>query len=133
MCRLSVDVYLQCPEGLCSHNSDLICTSGEHTHSHTRSQCPCYQSSNPSIQPTFPLFNLSTAFIAQTSFHPSVCASTPKLHCNPIGLISSLSPLHTPTPPAHLHSAALGLNGLLKAETDAKRFRWKLLTADTLC
>lgn len=141
MCRLSVDVYLPCPGGLCSHNSDLICTSGERTHTHTlglgahatnhpfkpSSICP---SSNPSIQPTIPLFNLSSPLYRGI---PSIRQSVlPLLHPAEIQLASSLSSPHfTPLPPpAHLPSAAVGFNGLLKAETDAKYFRLKLLTAD---
>ena len=57
MCRLSVDVYLPCPEGLCSHNSDLICTSGEHTHTHTHththSRSRCAHATNHPFKPSF--------------------------------------------------------------------------------
>lgn len=132
MCRLSVDVYLPCPEGLCSHNSDLICTSGEHTHTlsaHATNHpfkpsfiCP---SSNPSIQPTFPLFNLSSALCRRI---PSIFQSVlPLLHPAEIQLASSPSSLLFPPPPipppAHLPSAAGGFNGLLKARNRCQVFQ----------
>lgn len=144
MCRLSVDVYLPCPEGLCSHNSDLICTSGESTHTHTHTLSAhatnhpfkpsfIWPSPNPSIQPTFPLFNLSSPLYRRI---PSILQFLlPLRHPAEIQLASSpslflLSPL---SPFTHLPSVAVGFNGLLKVETDAKYFRLKLLTADILC
>lgn len=134
MCRLSVDVYLLCPGGLCSHNSDLICTFGvrAYTHTHTHrlalsahatnhpfkpsSICP---SSNLSVHPTFLLFNLSSPlYHGISSIRQFVL---PRLHPTAVQLASSPSSLLFP-PPAHLPSPALGFNGLLKAETDAKHF-----------
>lgn len=140
MCRLSVDVYLPCPEGLCSHNSDLICTSGECTHTHTHSLS----------EPMPPIIHLNRHLSALHPIHPF----SPHFHfliyppLYTAEFLPSFSPcFHSyillksnwphlplpPSPPAHLPSAAVGFGGLLKAETDAKYFGLKLLTADILC
>lgn len=143
MCRLSVDVYLPCPEGLCSHNSDLICTSGESTHTHTLSvpmppiiHLNRHLSDLHPIHPFNPHFHfliyppLYTAeFLPSFSscFHSDILPKSNWPHLPSLFLLSPLSPF------THLPSVAVGFNGLLKVETDAKYFRLKLLTADILC
>lgn len=133
MCRLSVDVYLLRPGGLCSHNSDLICTFGvcTYTHTHTGSlsvPMPPIIHLNRHLSALHPIYPFTPHFsfliyppLYTTEFLPSVSLcfhSYIPLQSNWPHLPSSLLfPL-----PAHLPSPALGFNGLLKAETDAKHF-----------
>lgn len=140
MCRLSSDVYLLCPEGLCSHNSDLICTSGERTHTlslsvpmppiiHLNRHLSALHPIHP-FSPHFHFLIYPHLYSAEfpPSFRPCFLSDIPLKSNWP-----HLSPLPFPAPLAHLPSAAVGFNGLLKAETDAKYFRLKLLSADILC